>query len=102
MPTNLKRIRVAKGLTQQDVYEPAGIAKSYYSALENGKRDLNERLIGRLCKVLNIEPYMLIIDSEAPGDAQFIEDLAQLSADQRDLVRRMVADLAAAKKQKPE
>lgn len=101
MPTNLKRIRLAKGLTQQEVYEPAGIAKSYYSALENGKRDLNERLIAQLCKVLGIQPYMLIIDTGSSGDLQFIEDLAQLSEEQRDLVRRMVSDLAAAKKQKP-
>ncbi|MFY0311587.1 helix-turn-helix domain-containing protein [Leisingera sp. D0M16] len=41
-------IRLARGLTQQDVYEPAGIAKSYCSALENRKRGLNERLILRL------------------------------------------------------
>ncbi|MFY0311586.1 hypothetical protein ACFMBG_16980 [Leisingera sp. D0M16] len=44
---------------------------------------------------------MLIIDTNASSDLQFIEDFLQLSADQRDLVRKMVTDLAEAKMQKP-
>jgi len=34
----LKKIRDDKGLTQEDVATQAGIARTYYTRIENGKR----------------------------------------------------------------
>lgn len=99
MASNLKNLRTLRGFTQQHVYEAAGISKSYYSELENGKKQLNERLIGQLAKVLSVEPYMLVINSENQSDIQFVSDLADLNSSQRQVLREMAASLAAANRQ---
>ncbi len=50
----LKKARLAKGLTQEDVAFEAKIDYSYYNQLENGKRNPSVEALGKICKVLGI------------------------------------------------
>ena len=54
--TNLRRLRNAKGLSQDDLAYEAEISRSYLSQLEKGKFYASLQIIGRLCDALDAEP----------------------------------------------
>lgn len=51
---NLKAARLKKGLSQQEVADMVGIAKSTYSMWETGKREPNLMKIIALTKILDV------------------------------------------------
>ena len=54
--TNLRRLRHAKGLSQDELALDAEISRSYLSQLEKGKYYASLKIIGRLAKVLDADP----------------------------------------------
>jgi transcriptional regulator with XRE-family HTH domain len=54
--TNLRRLRNAKGISQDDLAYEAGISRSYLSQLEKGAFYASLKIIGRLAKALDVEP----------------------------------------------
>lgn len=62
---NLKKFRVAKKLTQKEVWEAASISKSSYTAYEAGRSEPTAETIVRLAKVLGVSTdELLLADSE--------------------------------------
>ncbi len=53
---NLRRIRNAKGLTQDDLAYEARMSRSYLSQLEKGEFHASLKIIGKLVDVLDVEP----------------------------------------------
>ncbi|RMM70580.1 Prophage PSPPH05, DNA-binding protein [Pseudomonas syringae pv. maculicola] len=58
---NLKRFRKARGLTQPDVWGPAGIAKSSYTSYEAGTQMPSADKIVELAKVLGVSTDELLL-----------------------------------------
>jgi transcriptional regulator with XRE-family HTH domain len=54
--TNLRRLRHAKGLSQDDVAYEAEISRSYLSQLEKGTFHASLKIIGKLAAALEVEP----------------------------------------------
>ena len=54
--TNLRRLRHAKGLSQDDLAYDAGVSRSYLSQLEKGRYYASLKVIGRLAEVLDADP----------------------------------------------
>ena len=54
--TNLRRLRNARGLSQDDLAYEAGISRSYLSQLEKGAFYASLNVIGRLAEALKAEP----------------------------------------------
>lgn len=54
--TNLRRLRHAKGLSQEDLAHDAEVNRSYMSRLERGGTYVGLEIIGKLAKVLGVEP----------------------------------------------
>ena len=54
--TNLRRLRNAKGISQDDLAYEAGISRSYLSQLEKGSFHVSIKVIGKLAKSLGTEP----------------------------------------------
>jgi len=54
--TNLRRLRHAKGLSQDDLAYEAEISRSYLSQLEKGAFYASLKIIGKLASVLDVEP----------------------------------------------
>ena len=54
--TNLRRLRNAKGLSQDDLAYEAGVSRSYVSQLETGAFHVSIKIIGRLAETLDVEP----------------------------------------------
>lgn len=53
---NLRRLRHAKGMSQDDLAYSAEISRSYLSKLEKGVFYASLKIIGRLAETLEVEP----------------------------------------------
>ena len=53
---NLRRIRNAKGLSQDDLAYEAEISRSYLSQIEKGSFHVSLKIIGRLAEAMGVEP----------------------------------------------
>jgi transcriptional regulator with XRE-family HTH domain len=65
--TNLRRIRHAKGLSQEDLAYEASVSRGYLSQLEKGAFYASLRVIERLATVLEVEPAELLKLPSRPG-----------------------------------
>jgi transcriptional regulator with XRE-family HTH domain len=57
---NLRRLRHAKGLSQDDLAYETEISRSYLSQLEKGAFYASLKIIGKLATVLGVEPAELL------------------------------------------
>lgn len=60
MKLRLKELRTAKGWTQREVAEKAGISLSYYTELELERKQINARRMEAIAKAFGVEPFELI------------------------------------------
>ena len=59
---NLRRLRHAKGLSQEALAHEAGVNRSYMSKLEKGATYVGLEIVGKLARVLGVEPAELLRD----------------------------------------
>lgn len=59
--TNLRRLRHAKGLSQEALSDSADINRTYLSKLETGATYVGLEIIGKLAKVLGVEPTEFLL-----------------------------------------
>jgi len=52
--TNIKRIRAKKRLSQSDVYKKIAMDRSYFSAIENGKKNVTIGVLEKLADALGV------------------------------------------------
>ncbi len=57
---NLRRVRHAKGLSQDDLAYEAKVSRSYLSQLEKGVFYASLNVVGRLAEALGVEPAELL------------------------------------------
>jgi len=57
---NLRRLRHAKGLSQDDLAYEAKISRSYLSQIEKGAFYASLKILGKLAKTLGVEPAELL------------------------------------------
>ena len=60
MPAVLRRYRDAAGISQQQLADSVGIAKSYISSLELGYRAPHINLLVKIANALNVRPGVLV------------------------------------------
>ena len=58
--TNLRRLRHAKGLSQDDLAYEARISRSYLSQIEKGAFYASLKIVGKIAKTLEVEPAELL------------------------------------------
>ena len=57
---NLRRLRHAKGLSQDDLAYEAEVSRSYLSQLEKGAFYASLRIVGSIAEALEVEPADLL------------------------------------------
>ena len=85
---NLKIARERKGLSQKDIADGIGVAKSTYSLYESGNREPNVQTIKKIADLLNVSADELLgIDDEPQtiaahfdGDEYTPEELDEIRA----------------------
>jgi transcriptional regulator with XRE-family HTH domain len=58
---NLRRLRNARGLSQDDLAYEADVSRSYLSQLEKGAFYASLKIVGKLATVLKVEPHELLM-----------------------------------------
>jgi transcriptional regulator with XRE-family HTH domain len=57
---NLRRLRNAKGVSQDELAHEANVSRSYLSQLEKGTFYASLNVVGRLSEALDVEPAELL------------------------------------------
>ena len=57
---NLKRLRLEKGLSQEELAHRADLDRTYVSSLERQKYAVSIDVVERLATVLGVEPMLLL------------------------------------------
>lgn len=57
---NLRRLRAARGWSQDDLAEASGLDRTYVSGIERGRRNPTLRVIERIALGLGVDPSELI------------------------------------------
>lgn len=55
MINNLKQLREDKNMRQYDLAQKAGISRSYYTMIENGKKRPSPKVAKRIAKILEFD-----------------------------------------------
>lgn len=87
---NLKKARIQKGITQKELAEKIGVAKSTYSLYESGNREPNVQNIKKIADILDVSADELLgindsVDTEIlaahfNGDEYTEEELDEIKA----------------------
>ena len=73
---NLKEARIKKGLSQKEVADNIGVAKSTYSLYESGNREPNVQTIKKIADFLGISADELLGLSDQPTELEEIKNFA--------------------------
>jgi transcriptional regulator with XRE-family HTH domain len=65
---NVRKWRLQRGMTQEQLALDAGMKRSYLSELERGLRNPTLRALTRLAEALSIEPELLLKHDQQPND----------------------------------
>ena len=60
--TNLRKVRQARGISQERLAELAGLHRTYVSSVERSGRNISIDNIARLAKALDVSPEKLLGD----------------------------------------
>ncbi|HEX5471376.1 MAG TPA: helix-turn-helix transcriptional regulator [Lacipirellulaceae bacterium] len=60
--TNLRRIRLAKGISQEHLAESADLHRTYVSSVERGERNVTIQTVEKLAKALAVSMSKLMPD----------------------------------------
>lgn len=97
MITRLKKIRETFGINKSELASKVRMTPSSISLIESGKRPVTDRLIHTICTEFGVDEHwlrtgegdMYALPSEE--DAELIELLARLNADDMDIDRKRLA-----------
>jgi transcriptional regulator with XRE-family HTH domain len=76
---NLKKFRNYRGISQMKLAEMCGTATNYIGEIEIGRRFPSIKLIEKMGRVLEIEPYRFFIDGSEKKTGKLDETIDYLS-----------------------
>jgi transcriptional regulator with XRE-family HTH domain len=59
---NIRRLRLERHLSQEEVAHRVGIVTSYYGEIERGRRNPTIRVLGKIADVLGVQLAMLVAE----------------------------------------
>lgn len=59
---NMRRLRAARGLSQEELAYECGINRTYLSSVERAERNISVDNIARIAKGLQVDPWKLLKD----------------------------------------
>lgn len=88
---NLKIARERKGLSQKDIAEKIGVAKSTYSLYESGHREPNVQTIKKIADLLNVSADELLGIDDEPQTIAAHFDGDEYTAEELEEIRQFAA-----------
>jgi transcriptional regulator with XRE-family HTH domain len=84
--------RRAGGLTQQQVADRIGLSRTSVTNIELGNQQILLHTFFRLAAALGIEPVALLPDPDARPEVEMPAEVAQLSQEAQEWIRRVVSE----------
>ncbi|NGO54101.1 helix-turn-helix domain-containing protein [Allomesorhizobium camelthorni] len=75
--TNVRRIRLARGLSQERLAFDAEVDRSYLGALERGEQNPTVRILARIAETLTCTVADLVTESDTPLPANLPRGIRQ-------------------------
>lgn len=60
LATNMRRLRAARGLSQEELAHESGINRTYLSSVERSERNVSIDNVARIAEGLGVEPWKLL------------------------------------------
>jgi len=95
---NLKFARERKGISQKDLAEIIGVAKSTYSLYESGNREPNVQTIKKIADALNVSADELLGIDEEPTTIAAHFDGSEYTEEELDKIKEFAAFVKAQRK----
>ena len=95
---NLKIARERKGISQKDLAERIGVAKSTYSLYESGNREPNVQTIKKIADILNVSADELLGINEEPIALAAHFDGDEYTEEELDEIRKFAEFVKAKRK----
>lgn len=67
LATNMRRLRAARGLSQEALAHECGVNRTYLSAVERAERNVSIDNIERISRGLGVEPWQLLKKRDPSG-----------------------------------
>ena len=61
---NVRKYRIARGLTQERFAEKCGLHRTYISSIERFQRNVSLENVQKIAEALDIEPYQLLMNKK--------------------------------------
>lgn len=95
---NLKIARERKGLSQKDIAEGIGVAKSTYSLYESGNREPNVQTIKKIADILNVSADELLGIDDEPQTIAAHFDGDEYTEEELDKIKEYAAFIKSSRK----
>lgn len=95
---NLKLARERKGISQKDMAENIGVAKSTYSLYESGNREPNVQTIKKIADILNVSADELLGIDEEPATLAAHFDGDEYTEEELDEIKQFAEFIKAKRK----
>ena len=95
---NLRLARERKGISQKDIAENIGVAKSTYSLYESGNREPNVQTIKRIADFLNVSADELLGIDDEPQTIAAHFDGDEYTEDELEEIRNFAAYVKSKRK----
>lgn len=56
---NIRKLRIARGLTQESIHKQSGLTTSYQSQIENGSANAGKKTISKYCEVFCVDEMVI-------------------------------------------
>ncbi|MGB1209147.1 MAG: helix-turn-helix domain-containing protein [Paracoccaceae bacterium] len=98
MQNRLKDLRKERHLTQRQVAERAGLSLSYYTEIELGKKQLNQRRLNALADALNVSPVDILSPDDRPDHQKLVMLFEQMTENKRHILLQVAEEFASSSK----
>lgn len=95
---NLKIARERKGLSQKDIAESIGVARSTYSLYESGNREPNVQTIKKIADILNVSADELLGIDDEPQTIAGHFDGDEYTEEELDKIKEYASFIKASRK----
>ena len=95
---NLKMARERKGLSQKDIAESIGVAKSTYSLYESGNREPNVQTIKKIADILSVSADELLGIDDEPQTIAAHFDGDEYTEEELEKIKEFAAFVKASRK----
>ena len=94
MGERLKKARLSKKLTQEDLAEEMDVSVAFLSRIERGKSPINLKRLNQLCSLLDVSEGYILSGTSNNSDSYLVEDFKSILDGCSPSKQKLIYDIA--------